>query len=72
MGSEMCIRDSLGDVAVVQALDGLKFVFIVVLGIFFGRFIPRSAGENENSWSSIFRKILYIVIITIGFILLFV
>ncbi len=62
----------IGDVAVVQALDGLKFVFIVLIGIFFGRFIPHSAGENDNSLEGAFRKVLYIVIITIGFGLLFI
>jgi drug/metabolite transporter (DMT)-like permease len=61
----------MGDVAVVQALDGLKFVFIVLIGLLFGSLIPQSAGENDRSWKGAFRKVLYIVIISIGFGLLF-
>ena len=60
-----------GDVAVVQALDGLKFVFILFISIFFGRYIPKSAGENEYGAKVIVRKFLYVAIICIGFIILF-
>ncbi|MEZ4200786.1 MAG: EamA family transporter [Candidatus Paceibacterota bacterium] len=60
-----------GDVAVVQALDGLKFVFILFMSIAFGRFIPASAGENDNDWKTIFRKFLYVAVICIGFVILF-
>lgn len=60
-----------GDVAVVQALDGLKFVFILLISIFLGRFIPESAGENEHDWKTIARKFAYVAIISIGFIILF-
>lgn len=61
----------LGEVAVVQALDGLKFVFIILLGLLIGRFIPTTAGENEFDASTVVRKVLYVCIITIGFVLLF-
>lgn len=61
----------LGDVAAVQALDGLKFVFILVIGIFLSRFLPDSVGEKDNSYKTIVRKLLYVTIICIGFILLF-
>ena len=60
-----------GDVAVVQALDGLKFVFILIISIFFGRYIPQSAGENDQSTKTVVRKFLYVAIICIGFIMLF-
>lgn len=60
-----------GDVAVVQALDGLKFVFILIISIFFGRFIPVSAGENDYDAKTILRKVLYVAIISIGFVILF-
>lgn len=60
-----------GDVAVVQALDGLKFVFILLISIFLGRFIPNAAGENEHDIKTIVRKFLYVAIICIGFIILF-
>ena len=61
----------LGDVAVVQALDGLKFVFIILLGIIVGRFIPVTAGENEFDFKTLIRKALYIAIISLGFVILF-
>lgn len=61
----------IGDVAVVQALDGLKFVFILVIGVFLSRFLPKSVGERDNSYKTIVRKLVYVTIICIGFILLF-
>lgn len=61
----------LGDVAVVQALDGLKFVFILIIGLLFGRYIPHSAGENDNDMKTVVRKFLYVAIICVGFIILF-
>lgn len=61
-----------GDVAVVQALDGLKFVFIMFIGLIFGKFIPHSAGENDFELKTIIRKSLYIAIISVGFVILFI
>lgn len=60
-----------GDVAVVQALDGLKFVFIILISVLIGRFIPVTAGENAIDASTIIRKTLYVAIISIGFVILF-
>ena len=60
-----------GDVAVVQALDGLKFVFILIISLLIGKYIPVAAGENEHDIKTIFRKFLYVAIICIGFIILF-
>ena len=61
----------LGIVSVVQSLDGLKYVFIVLLSLAFGRLIPISAGENEYSAKTLLRKAIYISIISLGFIILF-
>lgn len=61
----------IGDVAVVQALDGLKFVFILALGAFIGRYIPVCAGEAGATPDTLLRKIAYIAIISIGFVILF-
>lgn len=61
----------LGDVSVVQSLDGLKFVFIILLSLVIGRFIPKTAGENEFDFKTVIRKSLYIAIISIGFVILF-
>lgn len=60
-----------GDVAVVQALDGLKFVFILLITLLLGSFLPRAARENDHSLRTIVRKFLYVTIICIGFIILF-
>lgn len=61
----------MGDVAVVQALDALKFVFILILSIFVGKYIPICAGENARDSTTIVRKSLYVAIIAIGFVILF-
>jgi drug/metabolite transporter (DMT)-like permease len=61
----------LGDVTVVQALDGLKYVFIIIFSLLFGRYLPKTAGENANDARTIVRKALYIAIISIGFVILF-
>jgi drug/metabolite transporter (DMT)-like permease len=61
----------MGDVTVVQALDGLKYVFIILFSLVLGKLIPPTAGENHTDASTIVRKVLYIVIISIGFVILF-
>lgn len=60
-----------GDVAVVQALDGLKFVFILLIVLIFSRFLPESAREQDRSTKTVVRKFLYVTIICIGFVILF-
>jgi uncharacterized membrane protein len=62
----------LGYVSVVQALDGLKFVFILIIGVFVGRFLPKSAGENHFDLHTVLRKALYVAVISIGFVILFI
>jgi hypothetical protein len=61
----------LGDVAVVQALEALKFVFILLLTYVFAHALPESATEKELRPQDIIRRTLYVIIITIGFFLLF-
>ncbi len=68
----LLLSTNLGEVAVVQALDGLKYVFIIIIGVFFGRFLPVSAGENALDAKTLVRKTLYVALISIGFIILFV
>lgn len=60
-----------GDVAVVQALDGLKFVFILVIGLALSRFLPEAAKEKDTSFKTVVRKFVYVITICIGFVLLF-
>lgn len=62
----------LGEVSVVQATDGLKFVFILIIGVMLGKLTPLSAGENDYSTNTIIRKALYVAVISIGFVILFV
>lgn len=60
-----------GDVAVVQALDGLKFVFILLIGVLFARLLPESVGERDQKPSTMIRKFSFVAIICVGYILLF-
>ncbi len=61
----------LGDVAVVQALGGLQFVFILVLGIFFSiRPSKLNIGETYQH-DTILKKALFVAVITVGFLVLF-
>lgn len=62
----------MGDVTVVQALDGLKYVFIILISVLAGRFIPVAAGENDMTSQVILKKVLYVCVISIGFVMLFV
>ena len=61
----------LGDVAVVQALGGLQFVFILVIGILFARLIPESCGEEGCRDDRVIQKVIFVAIIAIGFLILF-
>ncbi len=61
----------LGDVAVVQALGGLQFVFILLLGIFFSIRAPKTHIAKEFHRESILRKAIFVAVITVGFLILF-
>jgi uncharacterized membrane protein len=61
----------LGDVAVVQALGGLQFVFILLLGIFFTIGVKKLPAGEQYSRESILRKALFVAVITLGFLVLF-
>ncbi len=61
----------LGDVTVVQALDGLKFVFILLITVLFSTFLPDSIAKHEVRPREVFRKVLYVAIITVGYFILF-
>lgn len=60
-----------GDVAVVQALDGIKFVFILLISLFLGRYLPESVGEKNHTPRTIVHKFVYVTIICIGYVILF-
>jgi uncharacterized membrane protein len=61
----------LGEVSVVQALDGVRFVFILFITVLFAHWLPASATDRDTRPHVFFRKLLYIVVIIIGFFMLF-
>lgn len=61
----------MGDVAVVQALDGVKFVFILLITIFFGSLLPDSAVVHVSRPSEVMRRLLYVLVIAVGYFILF-
>ncbi len=61
----------MGEVAVVQALDGIKFVFILIISIFFGALLPDSAVKTETRPSEVVRRVLYVAVIVVGYFILF-
>jgi drug/metabolite transporter (DMT)-like permease len=62
----------LGDVAVVQALDGLKFVFILIISVIFASFLPDSVVKSESRPQEVIRRILYVAVIIVGYFILFI
>lgn len=61
----------LGDMAVVQALDGLKFVFILVITEIFCRALPTTMARASGNPAESVRRVLYVSLITIGYFILF-
>jgi uncharacterized membrane protein len=60
----------IGNVSVIQALGGLKFAFVIIISVLFGKYIPKEAGEN-NTLKDIVQKGVAIAIILFGFFYLF-
>ena len=61
----------MGDVTVVQALDGLKFVFILLISLLFSSFLHEQAVKREMRPKEISRQVLYVIVISAGFLALF-
>lgn len=61
----------LGEVSVVQALGGLQFVFILLIGLFFAQWLPEAATDRDARPRVFFQRLLYVVVILIGFVVLF-
>ena len=74
IGSILILKaTSLGNVAIVQALAGLQFVFILIFSIMLtGRITSPECGENHTCNEDIYHKAISTAIITIGFFVLFV
>lgn len=60
-----------GDVAVVQALDGLKFVFILIITFFFGALLPETVVQHTTKPREVMRQFAYVAVIVVGYVLLF-
>lgn len=62
----------LGDVAVVQALGGLQFVFILILGILFStKKVKKIPAPEKYHGDTVLQKAIFVAIITLGFLVLF-
>ena len=61
----------LGEVSVVQALDGLRFVFILLISAIFAHWLPEAAVDRDMRPKVFFRKMLYVVVILVGYFMLF-
>tara|TARA_B100000508_G_scaffold120018_1_gene100925 strand:+ start:1262 stop:2194 length:933 start_codon:yes stop_codon:yes gene_type:complete len=61
----------MGEVSVVQALDGLRYVFILMISILFAQWLPESATDRDTRPGVTFRRLLYVVVILLGFLVLF-
>jgi uncharacterized membrane protein len=60
-----------GDVSLVQALGGLQYVFILLISFAFGQWLPDSATDKDTRPSVSFRRLLYVIVILVGFVVLF-
>ncbi len=61
----------MGDVTVVQALDGLRFVFILLFTSVFAHWLPQSVADKDTRPSTFFRRLLFVIVISTGFAMLF-
>ncbi len=61
----------MGEVSVVQALDGLRYVFILLISVIFAKWLPKSVVDRDTRSAITFRRFLYVVVILIGFVVLF-
>lgn len=61
----------LGDVAVVQALGGLQFVFILALGFMFGKGKSKVVAAEAYHGDILLKKAIFVAVITAGFLVLF-
>lgn len=72
IGSILILKATeLGDVAVVQALGGLQFVLILLLGIAFGGKHFKVCQEGSCRTDEVLQKAIFVAIISVGFLVLF-
>jgi drug/metabolite transporter (DMT)-like permease len=61
----------LSDPATVQALGGLQYVFILIIGVVFAGVLPESAADHDRRKAITIRRLLYVAVILVGFVILF-
>ena len=61
-----------GDVSVVQALDGLKFVFILLIAAVFHYWLPDTAVDKDTRPRILIQKFIYVALILAGFLVIFI
>jgi uncharacterized membrane protein len=61
----------LGEVSVVQALDGVRFLFILFITALFAHWLPVSATDRDNRPRTFVRRFIFIIIIVTGYFMLF-
>lgn len=61
----------LGEVSVVQALDGVRFVFILIITALLAHWLPASATDRDIRPHVFVRRLMFTIIITAGFFMLF-
>lgn len=62
----------MGDVAVVQALGGLQFIFILIFGYLIGIIWKRTPCGESKDGHAFLQKSLFVGVITLGFLVLFI
>lgn len=73
IGSILILKaTALGNVAIVQALGGLQFVFLLFFALFLGHKTPLEYGENIKHRHEVYHKVAFITMITVGFFVLFI
>ncbi|HMP85076.1 MAG TPA: hypothetical protein PKE08_00200 [Candidatus Paceibacterota bacterium] len=60
----------IGDPSLIEALGGLRFLFLTIFSILFGRVLTKDIGEN-NKTSDLWQKSVSVILIVSGFLLLF-
>lgn len=61
----------LGEVSVVQALDGMRFVFILIISALLAHWLPVAATDRDTRPQTFVRKFIFTVIIVLGYFMLF-
>jgi drug/metabolite transporter (DMT)-like permease len=62
---------NFSDAAVVNALSGLQFVFLLILGVWLTKKFPGEYSEDFNQSKNIYKKVIAAGLIIIGFTVLF-